>query len=488
MFEAVELNTTVDRETYKRELPELREALLKAQKDLAAADCSVVILLYGGESAGKGEVLHQLLEWLDARGVRTHALWKPTEEERQRPRMWRYWMALPPSGRIAIFFASWYNRPVRAALAGRIGRARFDQDLDRIVEFERMLHREKTLVIKLWLHLSRAALKKKLKKLLADARTRWQVGRRDRRFVKRFDEIRPWMEHTIRRTNLAESPWYLIDAADRRHRNLSVGRTILNVIRARIDQPAPPTPAPGPLPTPPTINVLSRLDLTLAVPTVAYEDELLRLQARLRKLTEKLRRRSRSLIAVFEGPDAAGKGGAIRRLTFAIDPRDFQVVSVAAPTDEERAHPYLWRFWRQLPRQGKVTIYDRSWYGRVLVERIEGFCAPADWQRAYHEINAFEEQLTDGGIIVCKFWLQISPEEQLRRFADRETTPFKQYKITEEDWRNRAKWDAYTAAACDMIEKTSTEIAPWTLVEADNKEWARLKVLRTVAERLKDEL
>jgi polyphosphate kinase 2 (PPK2 family) len=208
----------------------------------------------------------------------------------------------------------------------------------------------------------------------------------------------------------------------------------------------------------------------------------------LNELTQELRDRKRSLILVFEGPDAAGKGGAIRRLTQAMDARDYQVIAIAAPTDEERARPYLWRFWRALPRAGRIAIYDRSWYGRVLVERIEGFCAEDEWQRAYAEINSFEAQLNDSGNIVQKFWLQVSPDEQLKRFTERRDTPYKQYKLTEEDWRNRAKWDAYEAAACDMIEKTSTEEAPWTLVEANSKEHARLKVMKTVVKRLRDEL
>ncbi|MCY3018428.1 MAG: polyphosphate:AMP phosphotransferase, partial [Planctomycetota bacterium] len=200
--------------------------------------------------------------------------------------------------------------------------------------------------------------------------------------------------------------------------------------------------------------------------------------------TRQLYEKKRSLLIVFEGPDAAGKGGAIRRLTAAMDARNYQVISIAAPTEEERARPYLWRFWRQLPRLGRVTIFDRSWYGRVLVERIEGFCSTPDWQRAYAEINAFEEQLTRFGIAVVKFWLATTPEEQLRRFKDRETTPYKQYKLTEEDWRNREKWGAYEAAACDMIEKTSSALAPWVLVEADDKLHARLKVMKSACERL----
>ena len=191
---------------------------------------------------------------------------------------------------------------------------------------------------------------------------------------------------------------------------------------------------------------------------------------------------------VFEGPDAAGKGGAIRRVLSALDARQYRVVSVAAPTDEEKAHPYLWRFWRHLPRRGKITIFDRSWYGRVLVERIEGFCSPEDWQRAYGEINAFEEQLAESGIIVLKFWLQTTPEEQIERFRDRQTTPYKQYKITEEDWRNRDKWNAYEAAACEMIEKTGSDALPWIPIPANDKNFARISVMKAVAKALEDRL
>ena len=231
--------------------------------------------------------------------------------------------------------------------------------------------------------------------------------------------------------------------------------------------------------------MINRLDLSLALETGPYKTELVQAQGELGLLSRRLRKHQRSLILVFEGPDAAGKGGAIRRLTVAMDARDYQVISVAAPTDEERAHPYLWRFWRHLPHQGQVTIYDRSWYGRVLVERVEGFARPDQWQRAYEEINEFEEQLTDFGIIVLKFWLAISPDEQLRRFQDRQVTAHKQYKLTEEDWRNRDRWDSYEAAACEMIEKTGTEAAPWVLVEANNKEWARVKVIKSVVQHVK---
>jgi polyphosphate kinase 2 (PPK2 family) len=270
-----------------------------------------------------------------------------------------------------------------------------------------------------------------------------------------------------------------------------VAQTLLTALQQRLEQvrQAPPRPEPRPLAlVPAVVNVLSSLDLGKSLPPDRYKKELRQAQGELGRLSRQLRERKRSLILAFEGPDAAGKGGTIRHLTRAMDARDYRVISVAAPTDEEKAHPYLWRFWRHLPLLGRVTLYDRSWYGRVLVERVEGLATTDEWQRAYGEINDFEAQLVEHGTVVIKFWLAISPEEQLRRFQDREDTPYKQYKLTAEDWRNRAKWDSYEAAACDMIERTSTEAAPWVLVEAENKEYARVKVIRTVVERLEKAL
>ena len=191
-----------------------------------------------------------------------------------------------------------------------------------------------------------------------------------------------------------------------------------------------------------------------------------------------------SLLTVFEGIDAAGKGGSIRRITGALDARFYEVIATAAPTEEERAQPYLWRFWRHMPRLGRLAIFDRSWYGRVLVERVEGFCSQSDWMRAYSEINDFEEQLIRNRTVLVKFWLSISKEEQLKRFKEREAIGFKRFKLTADDWRNREKWDQYENAVCDMIDRTGTEIAPWTLVEANDKNYARIKVLKTLCNRL----
>ncbi|HEX8201476.1 MAG TPA: polyphosphate:AMP phosphotransferase [Isosphaeraceae bacterium] len=483
MFEAAELGHEIDKPTYQREAPRVRAALLEAQRELAEAGFSVVVIMAGLGGAGKSETVNLLLEWLDARGIETHAMREPTDEERQRPPMWRFWRALPPRGRMGIFFGAWYALPILDRVFGRLPEAELDQALVRIVELESMLRREGVLVVKFWLHLSRPAQKKRLKALEADPRQRWRVLKRDWKLFQRYDEHRRVAEHVLRRTGTGESPWTIVEGTDRRYRHLTVAQVLLDALRGRLEQARLRPPAPGPTPvvlTPPAVNVLNRLDMTRALDRATYDRELLAAQGELGLLSRRLRKQERSLILVFEGPDAAGKGGAIRRLTAAMDARDYQVISVAAPTDEERAHPYLWRFWRHLPPLGRVTIYDRSWYGRVLVERVEGFARPDQWQRAYEEINAFEAQLTASGMIAMKFWLAITPDEQLRRFEDREKTPYKQYKLTAEDWRNRDRWASYEAAACDMIEKTGSEAAPWVLVEANHKEWARVKVLQSV--------
>jgi polyphosphate:AMP phosphotransferase len=489
MFEIVELGAAVDKQTYARESADLRMKLLEAQRGLGGADFSTIVLINGVEGAGKPETVNLLLEWMDPRGIEIHAMWHSSDQDELRPPMWRFWNRLPASGRMGIFFGSWYTQPILERVLGKSGRADLDQSLDRIIELERMLTAENVLLLKLWLHLSKPSQKQRLKALEKDRLTRWQVSKQDWKFLDKYDRFREISEHALSRTSTGEAPWTLVEATDARHRNLTVARALHDALTARLGRPKPsrPTEKPAP-PAPPPVNIFSKLELGKQ-PREGYGDKLLELQGELALLTRKMRdEQKRALVCVFEGPDAAGKGGAIRRLTQAMDARDYQVVSVAAPSDEERARPYLWRFWRHLPPLGRVAIYDRSWYGRVLVERIEGFCRPDEWQRAFAEINAFEEQLGEHGIVLAKFWLQVSPAEQLKRFEERRDTPYKQHKLTEEDWRNRAKWDAYEAAACDMIERTSTGEAPWTLVEADSKEHARLKVMRTVVKRLRKAL
>jgi len=326
-----------------------------------------------------------------------------------------------------------------------------------------------------------------MRELADDPLTRWRVTRDDRTRARIYAKSHDLWEHLLRETSIAEAPWYVVEGADERYRSLTVGKILLEALERTI---AAKKPQPMHTPTPPApavidnVKLIRDLDLTQKVSEKKYDKGVERFQGRLAELTRSKRFAEQSLILVFEGADAAGKGGAIRRVAASLDARQYAIVPVAAPSEEERAHPYLWRFWRQIPAKGEIVIFDRSWYGRVLVERVEGYCTPSDWMRAYDEINQFEEQLVDAGAIVIKFWLQISKEEQLRRFREREKTAFKRFKITPDDWRNRKKWGAYEAAICDMVDRTSTEIAPWTLVEAEDKYFARLKIFRTIIHRL----
>jgi len=488
VFESAELGHTVDKESWKREVPPLREALLDAQYDLLQkAGFPVIILVSGVDGAGKGETVNVLNEWMDPRHIETHAVGDPTDEERERPAMWRYWRLLPPKGKIGIFFRSWYSTPISLALHKDAGNSELDQQLARINRFEKMLTDEGALILKFWLHLSKESQRRRLKTLEKDPATRWRVTERDWKNFKIYDRFRRTAEHALRRTDTAEAPWIIVEGADARYRYLAVGQAILQAVRSRLDSPrtcgasitVPPVTAGMD-----SLSVLNRLDLSLKLAKKEYEKELEKYQGTLNLLTRHKNFGRMSAVVVFEGFDAAGKGGAIRRITGALDARYYRVIPTAAPTEEERAQPYLWRFWRHIPRRGHLAIFDRSWYGRVLVERVEGLCSPADWTRAYGEINDFEEQMMRNRTLVLKFWLQIGKDEQLRRFREREQVSFKRFKITPDDWRNREKWDDYERAVCDMIDRTSTEQAPWTLVESDDKPFARIKVLKAICEKL----
>ncbi|APR84314.1 UDP-galactose-lipid carrier transferase [Minicystis rosea] len=492
MFESAELGHAVDKETYESELPALREALLDAQYDLLQSKkFPVVILISGVDGAGKGETVNLLHEWMDPRLIQTHAFGEPTEEERERPSIWRFWRALPPKGKTGIFFTSWYTDPILQRVHKQSSDAELDRTLDDIRHFERMLTAEGALILKFWFHLSKDRQHTRLKRLENKPKTRWRVTKQDWRNFDLYDRFRRISERSLRETSTAEAPWLVVEGTDERYRSLTVGKALLAALRRRLDEPAPKPPethaAPFVAPVD-DVDIIKRLDLAQRLDKEAYEDALDKYQRKLALLTRTPGYEKHSVIAVFEGADAAGKGGAIRRVTGALDARHYRIVPIAAPTEEERAQPYLWRFWRHVPRRGVLTIFDRSWYGRVLVERVERFAAEPDWMRAYSEINDFEEQLVKNRTILVKFWLQISQEEQLRRFESRETIAFKRFKITEEDWRNRDKWGAYQRAVCDMIDRTSTEIAPWTLVEAEDKYFARAKILRALCDAIEEKI
>ena len=489
MFESAELGHVIDKKAYEAEVPALREALLDAQYELAQQAQFPVILLIGGvDESCKGDVVNLLNEWMDPRYIQVAAMDLPSDEEQARPPMWRYWRALPPKGKIGVFFGSWYTTPILLKVKGEMKSSQLTQRLDEIVRFERMLSNEGALILKFWFHLSKDVQKKRLKALEKDAHTRWRVTQADWERFRLYDKFRKVSEHVLRETSTAHAPWTVIEGTDYRYRNLNTAKILLEAIRQRLANPQPLVAgAVAPLrPAVDNINVIRSLDMEQSLSKKAYERQLAEYQGRLSLLIRSAKFSRKSLVVVFEGSDAAGKGGAIRRFCRALDARQYSIIPIAAPTEEERAQPYLWRFWRYLPRRGKVTVYDRSWYGRVLVERVEGLCSEADWMRAYSEINDFEEQLVDSGMVLAKFWLTISQEEQLRRFEAREKIGFKRFKITDEDWRNRSRWTDYEQAVCDMVDRTSTEIAPWTLVEANDKHFARIKVLRTLCESLEE--
>jgi polyphosphate:AMP phosphotransferase len=491
MFESAELGHTLDKKTFDKELTALRAALLDAQYELVEKRGFQVILIVSGvDGGGRRETVHRLNEWLDPRHIETHGMGAPSDEERDRPEMWRFWRALPPKGKLGIFQGSWYSDPFIRKVYGEIRNPALEEAMDRNVRFEKMLADEGALILKFWFHLSKDRQEKRLKALEKDPTTRWRVTERDWRHFKLYDKFQKTADRILRMTSTAQAPWYIIDGSDERYRSITMGKILLQALRHRLDSPPPSHSIPG-LPSLPRVdktNLLRALDMGQAVGKQAYTKRLEQLQGRLATLVRDPRFQKHAVVAVFEGHDAAGKGGSIRRITGALDARFYQVIPIAAPTEEARAQPYLWRFWRQIPRRGHLAIFDRSWYGRVLVERVEGYCTEYDWLRGYNEINDFEAELHHHGIIVAKFWLSISQEEQLKRFQAREKIAFKHFKITEEDWRNREKWDQYEQAVCDMVDRTSTEIAPWVLVEAEDKLFARLKVLQTLSDRIQQSL
>ncbi len=492
MFESASLKHHIDKAVFKKEEPKLREALLNAQFDLSTKKTFPVVIVVGGvEGAGKGETVNQLNEWMDPRNMITSAFDDPTQDERERPPMWRFWRALPGKGRIGIYFGAWHSDSIIDRVFGRISGAELDQHIASARRFEKMLADEGALILKFWFHLTKKQQKKRLEELASSKETAWRVTDFEWKYFEKHDKFERVAEHYLRRTSTGESPWIVVAGADPAYRALTVGKTLLAALQERLEDKKKvvlPDRTPPLLPSIDKLNVIKALKLDQKMDKDEYEAELEKWQGRLALASRHKRFKKLSVVAVFEGNDAAGKGGAIRRITQALDARLYRGVSIAAPTEEERAQPYLWRFWRHIPRKGRLTIFDRSWYGRVLVERVEGYCSEADWMRAYSEINDFESEMQRHEIVVVKFWLAISKEEQLKRFKSREATSFKRFKITEEDWRNRKKWDAYESAVCDMVDRTSTQRAPWTLVEANNKYYSRIKVLKTMVKALEERL
>ena len=507
MFEAAEVGNVVSKEEYKTRAPRLRTDLLEVQRELSRQARFPVVVVFGGvDGGGKSETVHLLNEWMDPRWIVTRAFDDPSEEERSRPEYWRYWQALPPRGRMGLFLRSWYSPPLMERVYRRVKTPEFDERLNRISAFEKGLADDGALILKFWMHLGRRAQKRRLKKLERDPQTRWRVSKLQWKHWRMYDDFVAAAERAIERTSTADAPWTIVEGDDERYRTLAVATIIRDAMRRRLRERKTSVERKSPVgssfsrivrsgkvgsaPVGPASSriVLSQLDMSRAIDRAVFRQKLEERQGRLNLLQRKARERGISAILVFEGWDAAGKGGAIRRVAAALDSPAYQIIPIAAPTDEERAHHYLWRFWRHLPRRGMFSIFDRSWYGRVLVERVEGFASAAEWFRAYSEINDFEEQLAEHGYVLVKYWLHITAEEQLRRFRERERSSFKQWKLTDEDWRNRRKSGEYARAVNDMVARTSTRTAPWTLVEANDKYYARIKVIDTLCARLEKAL
>ncbi len=506
MLEILDLSHKLKKSDYNNLGPALRAELRDLQQAILAAGIPVVVLLEGWDAAGKGDSIGTLVYPLDPRGFKVYTTHAPTEEERFRPYLWRFWIKLPPRGKFAFMDRSWYRRMLEDRVASQIDREGVLVATSGIREFERQLTDDGVVLIKFWLQISKKEQKRRLSDIENDRYERWrlkQPGRSKRRSYRRSLEA---AEEMLALTSTANAPWTVIAAEDRYFRRAEVLQKVATALRHALSARGVPFPASiagtnvsqqdgvlaryamtAPPPGQPA-NVLDRVDLSKRLSREDYETKLHRLQDRLRDLELECYHQRVPVVVVYEGWDAAGKGGNIKRLTQELDPRGYEVIPVAAPDETEKAHHYLWRFWRQMPKAGHIAIFDRSWYGRVLVERVEGFAAETEWRRAYQEINEFERHLADSGAVLTKFWLHLSPEEQLRRFEEREKTPHKRYKITDQDWRNRAKWHLYRCATAEMIERTSTTYGPWTIVEAEDKLWARVKTLQTLVNSLEDRL
>jgi polyphosphate:AMP phosphotransferase len=493
LFGSAEIGHELSKEEYERLLDPLRVDLLNAQFDLRSADFSAVVLVAGDDRPGCVDLLHALYEWMDARYIDTHVLFGGnwTEEARARPAPWRYWRRIPPKGRIGLFLGAWATHVAGLAMQKGAGALALDRGIEHIERFERALADDGTLVLKFWLHLPREVLEKRMKKARKNPDEHPHVEERDWELLQSYDEGLRVVERIVRRTNSAAAPWRIVESTDHRYRNLSVAQLILEGLTTRLTRApqqagsaAPPIDA-GPLDGQ---LVLDGVDLTRSLDKQRYEEEIDRLQAELNRLFREARDREVACVMVFEGWDAAGKGGTIRRIARALPIGYYRVIPTAAPSEEELSRHYLWRFWRDVPPDGHSVIFDRSWYGRVLVERVEKFASEAEWRRAYTEINDFEENLLEHGIPVLKFWLHIDADEQMRRFEARARTPFKKYKLTPDDLRNREKWGRYARAVHDMVVQTSTAAAPWHLVPANDKRFARVEVLRTVCDRMQERM
>lgn len=490
MLKNIDLSREVAKEEYKRLKDDADMKLGCLQRQVKALGIPVIVVFEGWSAAGKGTLINELILPLDPRGFTVHSARGPTQEEAFYPFLWRFWKLTPTRGRMAIFDRSWNRRVVTDRVTGLVKGKQLRQAFEDIRSFERQLSDDGVAIVKCFLHISKNEQKRRFKALRASGTTSWRVTNDDLKQHERYAEYLAAVEDMLVETDTDYAPWTIVEAHDRRFATLKIFATVIDALERRIpavERNAETLPAP-PSPSPFKTTVLDHVNLSLSLTPEEYATRLKKAQATLRELEYEIYLRRVPVVIAYEGWDAAGKGGNIRRLTQNLDPRGYEVVPIAAPNDVEKAHHYLWRFWARMPKAGHITIFDRTWYGRVLVERVEGFCTEAQWRRAYREINGMEQQLAHFGTVLLKFWLHIDAEEQLRRFREREEVAHKQWKISEEDWRNREKMGHYRDAVEEMLHRTTTPYAPWTVVESNCKRHARIKVLETVCEAIRKRL
>src|SRR6201997_1142668 len=492
MLKNIDLSREVSKEEYKKRKGDADLKLADLQRQAKILGIPVIVVFEGWSASGKGTLINELILPLDPRGFSVYSASGPTEEEKFYPFLWQFWKQTPTRGRLAIFDRSWNRRVVTGRVEGQVKGKQLRQAFEDIRSFERQLTDDGVVIVKCFLHISKHEQKRRFGALRENGATAWRVTEADLRQNQQYGEYLASAEDMLTETDTEYAPWTVVEAHDRRFATLKVFATVIDALERAVavavrktDEPQAP-----PVQLAPTINAfkttaLDHVDLSLSLTAEEYADRLKGAQSRLRELEHQIYRRRMPVAIAYEGWDAAGKGGNIRRLTQNLDPRGYEVVAIAAPNDIEKAHHYLWRFWAQMPKAGHIAIFDRTWYGRVLVERVEGFCTEAQWRRAYREINAMEQHMVHFGAVVLKFWLHIDSDEQLRRFREREASPHKQWKITDEDWRNREKSAQYREAVEEMLYRTSTPYAPWTIVESNCKRYARVKVLETVCDAIR---
>ena len=507
MLEKVDLSKKMSKEEYKEKMSQLETRIGFLQRECKALKIPVMIVFEGFGAAGKGLQIGRLIQSMDPRGFQVYPIKNETEEERMHPFMWRFWTKTPEKGRIAIYDGSWYRRVLIDRFEKRTKEKELPEAFHSINSFEEQLTDDGTVIIKLFLDISKKEQKKRFEKLQRNKETAWRVTQGDLERNAKYDEYAAMMEDMLFKTDTDYAPWTIVEATDRRFATVKIYTTVIKAMADQIEKLSVQAEKKAGTEAGQScgnvsqvaqeadrelrelqVSILSKADLTLKYTREEYDAKLEKLQKKMEKLHGELYRRRIPVVLGFEGWDAGGKGGAIKRLTAKMDARGYTVNPTASPNDIEKAHHYLWRFWRAMPKAWHVAIFDRTWYGRVMVERIEGFCTKEEWQRAYKEINDMEKDLYDAGAIVIKFWMHIDKDEQERRFKERQQNPEKQWKITDEDWRNREKWEQYEDAVNEMLLRTSTDYAPWVVVEGNDKYYARVKVLKTVVDAIEERL